>query len=241
MEITMGGEWYMKKLGLIGGTGPESTLIYYRDINRMIHEKTKGKAFPELSVESVNLYRALGYCQEQHYEELTDYLLQAIQNLAGSGAEFAALSANTLHIVYDELKQQSPIPLISIVESVSEEAARRGYKKIGLLGTIFTMKGQFFQKPFMDRGIEIITLDGKTMELVNDRIANELELGIVKASTTQELIAVIKDMQAKEGIEAVILGCTELPLALNEENCPVPCLDTMKIHIEKLVEMILES
>lgn len=103
------------------------------------------------------------------------------------------------------------------------------------------MKGQFFQKPFMDRGIEIITLDGKTMELVNDRIANELELGIVKASTTQELIAVIKDMQAKEGIEAVILGCTELPLALNEENCPVPCLDTMKIHIEKLVEMILES
>lgn len=84
----------MKKLGLVGGTGPESTLMYYRDINHSVYEKTNGKAFPELSIESVNLYRAVQYCQEQRYEELTAYLLQAVCHLAQSGAEFAALTAN---------------------------------------------------------------------------------------------------------------------------------------------------
>lgn len=116
-----------------------------------------------------------------------------------------------------------------------------GTAPVGLLGTIFTMKGHFFKAPFLKQGIEIITPSESVMELVNDRIANELEMGIVKESTTQELIDVISGMQEKSGIEAIILGCTELPLALNEENCPVPCLDTMKIHIETLVEKILQS
>lgn len=211
----------MKKLGLVGGTAPESTLVYYREMNRMVHERTNGKDFPELSIESVNLYRALGYCQKQQYAELTAYLLQAIRNLADGGAEFAALSANTMHIVYDELEKQSPIPLVSIVDTVCEEAKRRNLKKIGLLGTIFTMTGQFFKDPFLKQGIEIVTPPAHVMELVNDRIANELEMGIVKQSTTRELIDVISDIQEKSGIEAIILGCTELPLALNEENCPV--------------------
>lgn len=230
----------MKKLGLVGGTAPESTLVYYREINRMVHERTNGKDFPEFSIESVNLYRALGYCQKQQYAELIAYLLQAIRNLADGGAEFAALSANTMHIVYDELEKQSPIPLVSIVDTVCEEAKRRNLKKIGLLGTIFTMTGQFFKDPFLKQGIGIVTPPAHVMELVNDRIANELEMGIVKESTTQELLGVISDIQEKSGIEAIILGCTELPLALNEENCPVPCLDTMKIHIEALVEMVLQ-
>lgn len=231
----------MKKLGLVGGTAPESTLVYYRDINHLVHERTNGKTFPELSIESVNLYRALEYCKKQRYEELIAYLLQAIQNLAKGGAEFAVLTANTMHVVYDALEIQSPIPLVSIVDAVCEEAKRRNLKKVGLLGTIFTMKGHFFKAPFLKQGIEIITPSESVMELVNDRIANELEMGIVKESTTQELIDVISEMQEKSGIEAIILGCTELPLALNEENCPVPCLDTMEIHIETLVEKILQS
>ena len=230
----------MKKLGLVGGTGPESTLVYYRDINRMVYDRTNGKEFPELSIDSLDLCRALRYCQDERYEELTAYLLQSINHLAQSGAEFAALSANTMHIVFDGLKKQSPIALVSIVDAVCEEAIRRGYRKIGLLGTVFTMKGQFFKEPFTRQGIEVITPCDEIMDIVNDRIANELELGIVKETTTRELVNVIKEMQVNESIEAIVLGCTELPLALNDDNCPVPCLDTMKIHIEKLVDIMVQ-
>lgn len=191
----------MKKLGLVGGTGPESTLMYYRDINHSVYEKTNGKAFPELSIESVNLYRAVQYCQEQRYEELTAYLLQAVCHLAQSGAEFAALTANTVHIVFDAVNRQSPIPLVSIVEAACEQAKRRKLKRVGLLGTIFTMKGNFFQETFSREGIEVLTPSDMEMELVNDRIANELELGIVKETTRQELIQVIKDMRKREKLK----------------------------------------
>lgn len=229
----------LKKLGLIGGTGPESTVIYYRELNRIINQRTGGKAFPELCIESVDLYRTLGYCKAGDDEALVQYLLDAVKNLAACGANFAALTANTVHSVFDRLSALSPIPLVSIVDSVCEEAFRRGYRKIGLLGTIYTMNGSFFKKSFDAHKIELVTPSEKEKFLVNSRIADELELGIVKDSTVRELVSVIQGMTERDRIEAIILGCTELPLALNDENCPVPCLDTMKIHIDTLAEMIL--
>lgn len=230
----------MKKLGIIGGTGPESTLVYYRELNRLVNEKTEGKAFPEMSVESVNLYKALGYCKEENYEALEKYLLEAIDHLAKCGVEIAALTAGTMHIVYDRLKQQSTIPLISIPETVSEAAVKKGYQRVGLLGTIFTMKKDYLKMPFIQKGIEIITPSETEMQLVNERISGELEYGIVKESTRKELLNVIMKMRDEKGIEAVILGCTELPLILNQDNCPVACLDIMQLHIEKLAELIMQ-
>lgn len=170
----------MKKLGLVGGMGPESTIPYYHDIVYGVQEALGESIFPELSIESVNVFEILRLCREKQYEKLTEYLLGAINNLAKSGADFAALSANTPHIVFDKLKEQSPIPLISIVEATCEEAKLRGLKKIGLLGTIFTMTGEFFKAPFVKNGIQIIVPTESEIELVNDKISTELELGIVK-------------------------------------------------------------
>lgn len=138
----------MKKLGLVGGMGPESTIPYYRDIVYGVQEVLSKPMFPALSIESVNVFKVLELCGEKKYDELTEYLMSAINNLSNSGADFAALSANTPHIVFDRLNEQSPIPLISIVEATCEEANRRGLKKIALLGTIFTMTGEFFKTPF---------------------------------------------------------------------------------------------
>ena len=165
----------------------------------------------------------------------------AIDNLAKSGADFAALSANTPHIVFDRLKEQSPIPLISIVEATCEDAKRRGLKKIGLLGTIFTMAGEFFKAPFIENGIEVIVPTESEMELINEKISAELELGIVKDETLTAFQHIITRMRDEEGIEAIVLGCTELPLLLNDEVSPVPCLDTMQIHIQAIVETILDK
>lgn len=229
----------MKKLGLIGGMGPESTIPYYHDIVYGVQKRLGKQFFPNLTIESVNVFDVLNLCKEEKYEELTEYLMQAINNLAHSGAEFGALSANTPHVVFEQLKLQSPIPLISIVEVTSEEAERRNLKKIGLLGTIFTMTGDFFKKPFLKKGIEVIHPINSEMEFINEKISTELELGIVKEETLAEFQKIILRMQEENGIQAIVLGCTELPLLLNDEVSPVPCLDTMQIHINSLVDEIL--
>lgn len=229
----------MKKLGLVGGTGPESTIPYYRGIVYGVQKVVGEEYFPNLTVESVNVFDILRLCGEENFDELTEYLLRAVQNLANSGAEFAALSANTPHIVFDRLEARSPIPLVSIVEAACEEAERRGFKKLGLLGTIFTMTGDFFKGPFVRRGIEIAVPTGEEMEYINGRIVTELEHGVVHDETLKGFQRVISRMQAEEHIEAVILGCTELPLILNDRVSPVPCLDTMEIHIQALVDHIV--
>lgn len=180
-------------------------------------------------------------CNEQKYDELTDYLMQAIKSLINSGADFVALSANTPHIVFDRLKEHATVPLVSIVEATCAAAIRLNKRKVGLLGTIFTMTGEFFKKPFYSNHIQIITPTVKEMEYINYKISSELELGVVKEETLQNFQKIIKRMQEEEGIEAIILGCTELPLLLNSEVSPVPCLDTMKIHIQLLIDLIVEQ
>lgn len=231
----------MKKLGLVGGMGPESTIPYYHDIVYGVQDKVGKNFFPNLTIESVNVFDVLRLCSEEKYDELTDYLMRAIINLINSGADFIALSANTPHIVFDRLKEQSTVPLVSIIEATRDEAIRLNKNKLGLFGTIFTMKGDFFKSPFVNSNIEIIIPTEEEMELINHKISSELELGIVKEETLIGFQKIIERMKRDSGIEAIILGCTELPLLLNDEVSPVPCLDTMKIHINALVEMIVKE
>ncbi len=230
----------MKKLGLVGGMGVESTIPYYHDIVYGVQNKIGKKFFPNITIESVNAFDVLGLCREQKYDELTDYLMQAIKNLTTSGADFIALSANTPHIVFDRLQNISTVPLVSIVEATRNEAIRLNKHKLGLLGTIFTMTEDFFKKPFYNSNIEIITPTAEEMEYINLKISSELEFGVIKEETLQGFQKIIKRMQQEDSIEAVILGCTELPLLLNDEVSPIPCLDTMKIHIQLLIDLIVE-
>lgn len=230
----------MKKLGLVGGMGVESTIPYYHDIVYGVQNKIGKKFFPNITIESVNVFDVLGLCSEQKYDELTDYLMKAIKNLTTSGADFIALSANTPHIVFDRLQNISTVPLVSIVEATCNEAIRLNIHKLGLLGTIFTMTEDFFKKPFYNSNIEIITPTAEEMEYINLKISSELEFGVIKEETLQGFQKIIKRMQQEDSIEAVILGCTELPLLLNDEVSPIPCLDTMKIHIQLLIDLIVE-
>ena len=227
----------MKKIGLIGGTGPESTLMYYKELNNKIDEATGGKAMPELSIESVNFRKAWELVATGQYKKLADYLSEKVNKLAGSGAEIIALTAVTMHIVFDEIENNTNISLISIPKSVCNEVIKKGYKKVGLLGTIFTMEQDYMKKDLLQAGIDVIVPDKADREHVAKRIYEELELGVVKESTLQEFNEIIKKMKDMYGIEAIILGCTELPLLLNDENCVLPCLDSAAIHIKKLVEL----
>lgn len=229
----------MKKIGLVGGTGPESTLMYYKELNSRIDKITDGKAMPDIVIESVNFRRAWDYVCAERYDLLTDYLAEKVTCLQNSGAEVISLTAVTMHLVIDDIIAKTNADLISIPKAVSKEALSAGYKKIGLLGTIFTMEKDYMKKDFLKAGIEVCVPDKEDRDLVAKRIYEELEAGIVKESTLKELQGIIAKMRDEKGIEAVVLGCTELPLILNSGNCPVPCLDSVEIHINELIKQTI--
>lgn len=231
----------MKKLGLVGGIGPESTIPYYHDIVYGVKERVGKNFFPNITIESINVFEVLRLCKEQNYEDLVNYLSLAINNLSAAGAEFAALTGNTPHIVFEELKACSPIQLVSIVDATADEAKQKGFKRLGLIGTEVTMKGDFFKRPFFANGIDIIVPDAAEIDYINEKIANELEIGIVRQETQQEFLRIIEKMQQEGNAQALILGCTELPLLFKNISANIILLDTMKIHVNKLIDMILEE
>lgn len=230
----------MKKIGLVGGTGPESTAMYYKELNSIIDAATDGRNMPEVVIDSVNFRKAWEMVSAKQHKELAEYLSEKVNNLIKCGAEIVALTAATMHIVFDEIVNKTKVSLVSIPKSICGEVVERGYKKVGLLGTIFTMEQDFMKKDLSQAGIEVIVPDKAHRDLIAKRIYEELEVGIVKESTLQEFNAIIKKMRDVYGIEAVVLGCTELPLLLNDENCVLPCLDSVEIHIKKLVELAME-
>ena len=229
----------MKKIGLVGGTGPESTLMYYKKLNTEIDRLTNEKAMPEIAIESVDFRRAWNYVISEKYDELADYLAQKVDCLVSGGSEVIALTAVTMHMVYDELSKRTNAELVSIPKAVCEETVSKGIKKVGLLGTLLTMEEDYMKKDLREAGVEVFIPNEKERELVAKRIYEELEKEIVKESTLKELTDIINRMKEENGIEGVILGCTELPLILNSDNCPVMCFDSVDIHLKKLVSLAI--
>ena len=227
----------MKKLGLIGGTGPESTVEYYRQIAYGVQERTG--AFPKLVIESLSVFDVLRFCGDNDYEGLAEYLLKGFRSLAGAGAEFACLTGITPHIVFDEIAARSPVPVVSMVETACEEAKRLGFQRIALFGTCPTMAGTFFRDTFASHGIVAIPPAEEEMRYIGKKIETELELAKVIPETQQRLCEIAGRMAAEEQVQAIVLGCTELPMILNDDILPVPALDVMKIHIDRLVSMII--
>lgn len=231
----------MKKLGLIGGVGPESTIPYYHGIVYGVQKKVGRPFFPPLTIESLSSFEVIRMSSRGKKEELTAYLLAGIRNLAAAGADFGALACNTGHMVFEELQEQSPIPLVSIVETACAEAKRLQLTKVGLIGTTATMEGDFFRQPFENAGITVITPEESERNMIAQRITDELELGIVNQETVLAFTYIVHRMTEQAQIQALVLGCTELPLLFKDVELPVPCLDTMQLHIQALIKEVLSE
>ena len=231
----------MKKIGLVGGTGPESTLMYYKELNSRIDSLTGEKSMPDIAIESVDFRRAWKYVCEKKYDALAEYLAEKVRCLETASCQVISLTAVTMHIVFDEIVKKSgtKLSLVSIPQTVAEEAVAQGIKRIGLLGTIFTMEEDYMKKDLQEVGVQVFVPEKFERQLVAKRIYEELEKGIVKESTLDEFVEIINRMKERDGIEGVILGCTELPLLLNSNNCPIPCFDSVEIHIKKLIELAI--
>ncbi|MBN2298689.1 MAG: amino acid racemase [Deltaproteobacteria bacterium] len=231
----------MKKIGILGGLGPESTYDYYRGIIRAVQEDHPEQAYPEIIIFSADLNGFMRLIERGNLASVKDFLVEKISVLARAGADFAAIASNTPHVVFNEVREKSPIPVLSIVEETCREAFRRGLKKIGLLGTRFTMEQDFYIRPFADNNMTVVVPDRADRILVQERLFSEIELGIIKDTTRHELLGIVKRMIERHGIDSVILGCTELPLILTKDEFGIMFLNTSAIHIRSIVNYALMS
>ena len=230
----------MKTLGIIGGLGPESTVDYYQRIIALYRERTGDGSYPEFIIASVNLRKGLDFMDANNLTGMADYLLEAIGKLARAGANFGLISANTPHIVFDEVASKSPIPLISIVEATCAAAKARNLRRLALLGTRYTMQATFYQKVLSREEISLLVPEQNDRDYIHDKYMNELVPGKFLPETRAGLFAIADRMKAKSDIDGVILAGTELPLILRDAyHNGIPFLNTTKIHVEAAVAEML--
>jgi aspartate racemase len=221
----------------VGGLGPESTIDYYRRLIERWQRLEPGSS-PAIVIDSLDVQRALRLVEHDR-EGLAAYLLGSLRRLAGAGADFAAMTANTPHVVFDELASRSAIPLVSIVETCADEAVRLQLRRPALLGTRFTMEGAFYPAVFARRGITVITPDDAGRALVHDRYIGELLKGEFKDATRDVIVRLIGRMIEREKVDGVILGGTELPLLLPGAIIEgIPVLDTTALHVDAIVAQL---
>jgi aspartate racemase len=230
----------MKTLGIIGGLGPESTIDYYGRIIALYRERTRDGSYPQFIINSIDMKKGLDFMEANDLVGMADYLLEEIGKLARTGATFGLISANTPHIVFDEVASKSPIPLISIVEATCAAAKARKLKRLALFGTRYTMQGTFYSRVFSREEIELLVPDPEDQDYIHDKYLNELVSGKFLPETRAGLLAIVDRMEANSDIDGVILAGTELPLILRDsQHKGIPLLDTTEIHCEAAVTEML--
>ncbi|HEV2763525.1 MAG TPA: amino acid racemase [Pyrinomonadaceae bacterium] len=230
----------MKTLGIIGGIGPESTVDYYRLLISTYQERMQDGSYPSVVINSIDVKRMVDWFTANELSQVVEYLLAELSRLAGAGADFALLAANTPHAVFGEVSRRSPLPLLSIVEATCAEAKALGLGRLGLLGTRFTMSGRFYPEVFEREGLALVAPGEQEQAFIHERYMNELLKGVFLDETRERLLAIAERLKEREGVEGLILGGTELPLILRGETAAgLPLLDTTRIHVQAAVERML--
>lgn len=224
----------MATVGIVGGLGPESTIDYYRRILDA-WARTDPATAPSLVIDSLDVRRAL-HLVDTDRPALVAYLLASLQRLAGAGVDFAAMTANTPHLVFDELAARSPVPLLSIVEVCAEAAHARGLRRVALLGTRFTMEAPFYPTVLARHGVAVVAPDDADRRWVHERYVGELLRGEFRDDTRERFVALVARLRDDAGVDGVVLGGTELPLLLPTPTIAgLPVLDTTALHVAAIV------
>ena len=230
----------MKTIGLVGGTGWVSTLDYYRYFNELVYAKTNGECTAEVIINSVNYPAIARLTAAGKWDEISKIITEAAKKLEGAGATCILLGANTMHNIAPQVQAAVSIPLIHIADETGKAITKKGIKKIGLLGTKYTMTMNFFKDKLAAQGIETIIPDEADIEIINDGIYKELALGIIKEANKQNYLAIMDKLKAA-GAEGIILGCTEIPLLIKDKDYDLPLFDTTFIHASAAVDFSLNN
>jgi len=229
----------MNNIGIIGGIGPTSTVVYYNRLIDGYREIKKDENYPQLFINSINMTEMLNYVSKNDYEKLINLLANEIQKLKIVGVDYVAIASNTPHCVINELIGKTSVPIINIVEETCQYVKNKNLKKVLLTGTMFTMQRDFYRKSFEKYDIECIVPNDDEKKIIHNIIFPNLENGIVIEKDKILFKDLCKKIILKNGIDGIILGCTELPLLVNEKDFDICVLDTMEIHIKSILKKMI--
>jgi len=217
-----------KRIGILGGISHQSTAKYYELIHTKYYERYKDHYYPEIAIFSFNFQKFTDYENSGDMQDYIGYILSGVCSLENAGVDFILMAANSPHAVFDEVEKKSEVPVISIAETAAQKAAQDGLGKLLLMGIKFTMQASFYKDICKKYNIDVIVPDEEEQNEINRIIFEELVPGIFKEKSKQKLLGITRNYE----VDGVILGCTELPLILKQEDSDIPLLDTMGLHVE---------
>jgi aspartate racemase len=220
-----------KTIGILGGMSPESTVAYYEYITRTYTERFGDYGYPEIIIYSVSFQPYVDWPEAGRWDLVADGLSEAAKHLEQAGADVILIATNTMHIVFDRVQASVGVPMLSLLEAVGEAIKGREMETVGLLGTRFTMEETFYSEALSEKGIEVLVPDADDRAYVDGVIYDELVAGQIREASRVGFVSVIDKLVAQDA-EGVILGCTEIPLLVSEEDAGVPLFDTTRVHAE---------
>jgi len=224
-----------KRIGILGGMSPESTVAYYEYITRTYTQRYGDYGYPEIIIYSVSFQPYVDWPNQDRWDLVAQGLVQAAQKLEAAGADLILIATNTMHLVFDQVQASVQTPMLSLLDAVAEAILARGLETVGLLGTRFTMEKAFYQDALARRGITVLVPDAADREYVNAVIYDELVAGQIRDESRAGFAAIVQRL-AERGAEGVILGCTEIPLLIGEADVGLPLFDTTAIHAEAALQ-----
>lgn len=225
----------MKKIGLMGGLGPASTIEYYTELVKLTLAE-HDNLYPRIVIDSVDMAEHTKYFDMQDYKTIADFIYESLCMLKNAGAEVAAVTANTEHIVWDYVKDRLPLPTISIVDATVKACQDKGYKKVVVFATAWTLNSGLYADAFTKAGITPIVPNAEDIQLLGNLIYPNLENGIVISEDKEKMIALAEKYIKENDADALLLGCTEIPLMLKEGDVSVPTVNTTQIHIKAIYD-----
>jgi aspartate racemase len=227
-----------KRIGILGGMSPESTVEYYQYITRTYTERYGDYGYPEVLIYSVSFQPYVDWPSEGRWDQVADGLSAAARQLEAAGADFIVIATNTMHLVVDEVQAALSVPVLSLLDAVGVAIRARGLRVAGLLGTRFTMEKGFYADALAEKGIRVLVPEADEQRLVDDVIYHELVCGEIREASRRRFVEIIEGLAAR-GAQGVILGCTEIPLLVRAEDVEVPLFDTTLIHAEAALNYAL--
>ncbi len=229
-----------KKIGILGGMSPESTIAYYEHITRRYTERFGDYGYPEIIIYSVSFQPYVDWPQQERWDLVAQGLGEAARKLEVAGADFIIIATNTMHLVFEEVQACVQVPMLGLLDAVGEAILAGGMKRVGLLGTQYTMEKRFYQDALERRGITVLVPDAKDRHYVNAVIYDELVAGQIRDESRAGFTGVIRRL-AERGAQGVILGCTEIPMLVAEADAAMPLFDTTAIHAEAALRYAVEG
>ena len=229
----------IKRIGILGGTSPESTVSYYMHITREYTRRFGNYAYPEILIYSVSFQEFVDWQKTGDWGAMATKMKEGFQRLAAAGAQIGLIAANTLHRVFDEVAAESPIPLVHIVDATASAIRKEGISRVGLLGTRYTMQGEFYVERLAKHGITTLLPTVEEQGEINRVIYEELTRGLIRPESKAYYLAVI-DGFAQKGAEGVILGCTEIPLLVQAKDTSLSTFDTAILHADAILDAALD-